>query len=173
MRLENGNSLAKAGRSKPDGFKDEASESQCSTPRDLKMASADASPARRKSSTNGLDDPLAKHEEVVGGEVMLKVEPGQPPKLSRSTSRKMLAGPVQLFGDEPDRTDEARSTFQVISACSYSSKYIGGSKVEEDLECDCSEEWGMAFYPKAAEHFLVYADSYYRQREQSQPSLRR
>ncbi len=143
MRQEDDAKAAKSGRSKQAGWKEESGESQGSTPRDVKMESADPSPARRKSSTDSLDAPLAKREEVVGGEVLLKVEPGQPPKLSRTSSHKMMAGPVQLFGDAPDKTEEARSTFQVISACSYSSKYIGSSKVEEDLECDCTEEWGM------------------------------
>lgn len=148
MRLENGGNSEKAGRSKQEGWKEESGESQGSTPKDVKMESAVPSPTRRRSSTNSLNDPLAKHEEVVGGEVTLKVEHGQPPKLSRSSSRKMIAGPVQLFGDAPDRTEEARNTFQVLSTCSYSSKYIGSSKVEEDLECDCSEEWGKESSPR-------------------------
>ncbi len=162
MRLENGGNSSNPGRSKQDSWKDEAGESQGSTPKDVKMESAVSSPVRRRSSTNSLNDPLAKHEEVVGGEVTLKVEPGQPPKLSRSSSRKMIAGPVQLFNDASDRTDEARSTFQVLSACSYSSKYIGSSKVEEDLECDCSEEWGMEFSTKSAVCTSAHADRYYR-----------
>ena len=142
MRLENGDGYAKVERSKSDSGKDESGESQGSTPRDVKMESATQSPNRRISSTHGPNDPLVKHEEVVGGEVTLKIEPGQPPKLARSSSHKVIAGPVQLYSDAPDKTEEACSTFQVLSTCSYSSKYIGNSKVEEDLECDCSEEWG-------------------------------
>ena len=142
MRLGNGDSLAKSANSKSNSWKDEFAESQGSTPRDVKMESASQSPVRRTSLTQSPEEPLAKREQVVGGEVTLKMEPGQPPKLSRNLSHKMVAGPLQLFNDAPDRTEEARSSFQVLSACSYSSKYIGSSKVEEDLECDCSEEWG-------------------------------
>ena len=145
MRLENGDNHVKLGRSKLESYKDESGESQGSTPRDVKMESATQSPIGRTSSTSGPNDPLAKHEEMVGGEVTLKMEPGQPPKLARSSSHKVIAGPVQLYNDAPDKTEEARSTFQVLSTCSYSSKYIGNSKVEEDLECDCSEEWGEIF----------------------------
>lgn len=81
------------------------------------------------------------HEAVLRGEVTLKREPGQPPKLSRSTSHKVIAGPAQLYNDYPDKTKEAQATFTVLEECLYSSKYIGSTE-HDSMECDCSEEWG-------------------------------
>ena len=79
-------------------------------------------------------------EEMVGGEVTLKLEPGKPPKLSRSTSHKVEKRPPPLFFDHEDRTSEATSTFSVLDHCSYANKYLGTT--EHALECDCAEEWG-------------------------------
>ena len=139
MHLENRDSDTKPGRSKPNGFKEESGDSHGSTPRDFEMESA--TPKKGEPSPHSPNDPVARHEEAVGGDVTLKLEPGQPPKLARSSSHRVIAGPAQLYSEEPDKTEEARRTFQVLSECSYSSKYIGSSS-HDYMECDCSEEWG-------------------------------
>ncbi|GAB7365377.1 hypothetical protein MBLNU230_g6455t1 [Neophaeotheca triangularis] len=78
-------------------------------------------------------------EETVGGDIILKQEPGKAPKLTRSTSHKVEKRPPPLFLDYDDRTEEAVSTFEVISQCTYANKYLGTT--ETALECDCAEEW--------------------------------
>jgi histone-lysine N-methyltransferase SETD2 len=88
-------------------------------------------------SENG--DSTAK-EEKVGGDITVKMEPGQPPKLSRSSSQKVVAQPPQLFLHLPDSTAEAQSTFEVMETCTYANKYMGYT--EHAMECDCAEEWG-------------------------------
>jgi histone-lysine N-methyltransferase SETD2 len=81
-------------------------------------------------------------EDVVGGEVTLKTEPGKPPKLSRSTSHKVEKRAPQLFHHYEDKTAEAKSTFSVLPECTYANKYLGTT--EHALECDCVEEWGKS-----------------------------
>lgn len=81
-----------------------------------------------------------EQEAMIGGDITLKSEPGKAPKLSRTTSQKVIAKPPPLFSDVPDKTLEARGTFQVIPDCTYAAKYLGYT--EHALECDCSEEWG-------------------------------
>lgn len=83
---------------------------------------------------------IEKKEEVVGGDMTVKMEPGQPPKMSRSTSQKVASRSPQLFNHVPDSTDEAKSTFTVMEACTYSNKWLGYT--EHAMECDCAEEWG-------------------------------
>lgn len=80
------------------------------------------------------------HEETLGGDITVKLEPGKPPKLARSSTQKVTARPPPLFHHLPDATDEATSTFAVIADCIYSSKYLGDT--EHAMECDCAEEWG-------------------------------
>lgn len=94
------------------------------------------------SKENGVHSPGIKteHEETVGGDVTVKIEPGRPPKLSRSTSHKIEKRPRQLFFDYPDNTAEACSTFDILKECTYANKHLGTT--EHALECDCSEEWG-------------------------------
>ncbi|KAL3410435.1 hypothetical protein V8F44DRAFT_350295 [Aspergillus fumigatus] len=90
-------------------------------------------------------DSTAK-EEKVGGDITVKMEPGQPPKLSRSSSQKVVAQPPQLFLHLPDSTAEAQSTFEVMETCTYANKYMGYT--EHAMECDCAEEWGkLCFFP--------------------------
>jgi hypothetical protein len=83
---------------------------------------------------------LSAKEEKVGGDITVKMEPGQPPKLSRSSSQKVVAQPPQLFLHLPDSTAEAQSTFEVMETCTYANKYMGYT--EHAMECDCAEEWG-------------------------------
>lgn len=81
-----------------------------------------------------------EHEEILGGEVAFKLEPGKPPKLSRKSSQKVMSRPPPLFDHLPNSTPEAITTFQVIRDCIYGSKYMGSSE-HDALGCDCSEEW--------------------------------
>jgi hypothetical protein len=81
-----------------------------------------------------------EHEEILGGEVGLKLEPGKPPKLSRKSSQKAMSRTPPLFDHLPNSTSEAITTFQVIRDCIYGSKYMGSSE-HDALGCDCSEEW--------------------------------
>lgn len=80
------------------------------------------------------------HEEMVGGEITVKMEPGKALKLARTASQKVVARPPPLFLDLPDATEEAKETFVVLPECTYGNKYLGST--EHALECDCSEEWG-------------------------------
>lgn len=89
--------------------------------------------------------PSVKSEEVVGGDITVRFEPGKAPKLSRSSSHKVAARQLQLFDDLPDKTPEAIRSFEVIEQCTYANKYLGDT--EHALECDCSEEWGRTLLP--------------------------
>lgn len=90
-------------------------------------------------SQNIAQSPMPK-EELIGGDVTLKQEPGKPPKLSRSTSHKVEKRPPPLYTEYADATGEATKTFQVIHDCTYANKYLGST--DPALECDCAEEWG-------------------------------
>lgn len=80
------------------------------------------------------------HEETVGGDVILKHEPGHPPKLTRTSSQKIISRAAPLFTAYADKTGESKDTFTVIPGCIYSNKSIGST--EQAMECDCAEEWG-------------------------------
>ncbi|KAF2710824.1 hypothetical protein K504DRAFT_500768 [Pleomassaria siparia CBS 279.74] len=80
-----------------------------------------------------------EYEEVVGGEVTLKMEPGKVPKLSRTASHKIVSRAPPLFFDLPDSTEDAKKTFTVLPECTYGNKHLGNT--EHALECDCAEEW--------------------------------
>ena len=86
----------------------------------------------------------ANDEEKVGGDITVRLEPGQPPKLARSTSQKVVPRPPPLFLDLPDSTEEARSSFEVMETCTYANKSMGYT--EHAMECDCAEEWGKLFF---------------------------
>ena len=81
-----------------------------------------------------------EHEESRGGEIVVKMEPGQQPKLARVSSQKVMARSPQLFFDYEDKTQEAKGVFEVITECTYSVKYLGAT--EHAMDCDCAEEWG-------------------------------
>lgn len=102
--------------------------------------SSTQSPAKPSCSPDSSD--VSKSEEIVGGEVIVKMEPGQPPKLARSSLHKIPSRPAQLYHDYPSKTEEAKGVFEVIPTCTYSSKYMGAT--EHGMDCDCSEEWGKA-----------------------------
>lgn len=79
-------------------------------------------------------------EQKVGGEITVKLEPGQPPKLARSSSHKVEPRSPPLLDHLPDSTAEVTSKFELMDACTYSNKYMGYT--EHAMDCDCTEEWG-------------------------------
>lgn len=87
-------------------------------------------------------------EEMVGGDIMVKVEPGKAPKLSRSSSKKIPARAMQKFFDLPDASSDACRSFEKLKACTYANKYMGLTDAAYD--CDCAEEWGKT-------HVVIYA----------------
>lgn len=120
------------------------------TPSGIKRQSR--SPVKQQSD---MDSPATKseQEETIGGEVTLKMEPGKPPKLARSTSHKVEKRSPQLFLDYEDRTSEARKTFDTLHECTYGNKYLGTT--EHALECDCAEEWGKSVFYILVPHAVM------------------
>ncbi|KXT05962.1 hypothetical protein AC578_322 [Pseudocercospora eumusae] len=116
-----------------------AATSRTGTPASFKRQSK--SPIKQQSAA---DSPGMKSEqqEIIGGDVTLKMEPGKPPKLARTTSHKVEKRPPPLFLDYEDKTSEAKTAFSVLPECTYANKYLGST--EHALECDCSEEWDPA-----------------------------
>ena len=109
------------------------------------FASATASASVSASPAQSVNADLAmkkspSDQETVGGDILVKEEPGQPPKLSRSSSQKVVSRPPPLFDHLPDSTQDALATFEQIEACWYANKYMGYT--EHAMECDCAEEWG-------------------------------
>lgn len=143
LRLENGDKDTERGRLRTGLIKEEFTSSNKSSPRDIPLNSASHSPVKTDIQVKSPYVGSEKHEEVVGGDVTLKFEPGQPPKLARSTSHKIISKPAAMFHDYPSKTEESKSTFQVLKECSYSSKYIGSTE-HGSMDCDCAEEWGKA-----------------------------
>ncbi|KAK3081527.1 hypothetical protein LTS18_005756 [Coniosporium uncinatum] len=137
MKIEGGHSEEEDDNTtvKQEGQERSAPENGIASPHITISRSDTGSPAKMQSATQS---PPAK-EETVGGDITLKLEPGKAPKLSRSTSQKVIPRPPPLFLDEPDATDDATSTFQVITNCLYDNKSMG--LTEHALECDCAEEW--------------------------------
>ncbi|KAJ4289551.1 histone methyltransferase set2 [Kalmusia sp. IMI 367209] len=107
-------------------------------PARVKSRSKSQSPVKQLPSGPSTPDADA-HEEVLGGEITLKMEPGKAPKLSRTASQKILSRPPLLYRHLPDVTQEAKATFDVLLECTYANKHLGTT--EHALECDCSEEW--------------------------------
>ncbi|KAJ0423418.1 hypothetical protein BJY00DRAFT_299641 [Aspergillus carlsbadensis] len=114
------------------------------TPSLIKSRSASRTPIKMepseidKGNLKGEDNDGTSTEKVGGG-ISVKLEPGQPPKLARSSSQKVVPRPPQLFSHLPDSTREAQKTFEVIQTCQYANKYMGYT--EHAMECDCTEEW--------------------------------
>lgn len=101
-----------------------------------KMKQVSESPASRSPAIK------PEREEIIGGDITVKVEPGKAPKLTRKSSQKVVAKPPTLFSHFPDSTDEAKSSFEVLTDCHYASRSLGNT--EQALECDCTEEWGKS-----------------------------
>lgn len=137
LHLENGDAPGSLGKE----TKEEATISDRSSPRDTSMKSSSQSPMKTDIAMQPPSTGSGKHEEVVGGEVTVKLEPGHPPKLARSSSHKIISKPAPLFHDYPSKTEESKHTFQLLEQCSYTSKYIGSTE-HGSMDCDCTEEWG-------------------------------
>jgi len=116
-----------------------SSSSSTSSPTKSSAKSAFNSSTKRSSTPHS---PAVKleNEEIVGGDITVKLETGQPPKLSRAASRRIIARPPTLYLELPDATPEAVASFDRIPQCTYGNKYLGST--DHALECDCSEEWG-------------------------------
>ena len=106
-------------------------------------ASAKSAVQILKRNTSGTQSPVKAEggdREVVAGEVTVKLEPGQPPKLARTPSKSIVARCAPTFESYEDKTEEATGVFQLFTECTYSAKYLGST--EHAMECDCAEEWG-------------------------------
>jgi len=103
---------------------------------------------RKPSSSTQSPAPKAQKEEMVGGDILVKMEPGDAPKLTRKQSQKVPARPKQLLTYLEDATPEATKSFEILHDCHYAAKYMGYT--EPPLECDCSEEWGKSHPPAGA-----------------------
>lgn len=128
------------GRTRAGDIKEESSTGGTNTPRSLTLKSSSSSPVKSTTSAQSPDMDTEKKEETIGGDITVKLEPGKPPKLSRSSSQKITSRPAPLFDDYPNHTDEAKSSFQVILECAYSNKSTGST--EHAMDCDCADEWG-------------------------------
>ena len=124
-----------------------------SSPTKMEVKTVTPSPAKRHSTSNTAIKGKGEHEQTLGGDITLKLEPGQPPKLSRTALHKVIAKAPQMFGHYEDKTQEATSVFQIITECSYSAKYLGST--EHAMECDCIEEWGKNDCSLYFAHFSV------------------
>ncbi|CAI6333867.1 unnamed protein product [Periconia digitata] len=146
MKLEEGVSLeddeVESEQGNKTQIKVEAQPGRTSTPIQLpprlKSTSSSQSPVKRHPSDVSGSDSDAQ-EEVLGGEITLKMEPGKAPKLSRKASQKVVARAPPLYLDLPDSTDAAKETFTVLTECTYANKSLGTT--EHAFECDCSDEW--------------------------------
>ena len=128
------------GRTRAEGIKDESSTEGTNSPGSSHLKSSSSSPTKSLKSELSPKMDTQKEEMMVGGEITVKLEPGKPLKLSRTSSQKIISRPAQMFADYPNCTDEAKSSFQLIPECSYSSKSIGST--EHAMDCDCADEWG-------------------------------
>lgn len=99
------------------------------------------SPTKPRETSPSATGHKAQRVQTISADISVKMEPGQPLKLARSSSQKVVARPTPLFDDLPDMTAVAKETFQVLSQCIYAAKYLGTT--EHAMECDCAEEWGM------------------------------
>lgn len=109
---------------------------------DAKTHRSSQSPTKEDPDTDTHPMKQDPEKETVGGDIVLKQEPGQPPKLSRSSSQKVVPRPPQLWAHLPDSTGDALATFEQIESCWYANKYMGYT--EHAMECDCAEEWGKS-----------------------------
>lgn len=147
MKIKSGNSsdhdiedTIEAGKS----IKKELRASRSSSQIKGEPTSRSRSPVRRSESTPPYDeaaDEDGDDTEVVGGNVILKDEPGQPLKVERQPTKKQDKKPPALFDHYEDATEEAKSTFELLEACTYTAKWLGASG-ESAMDCDCAEEWG-------------------------------
>ena len=143
LHLENNHTKREQGSLCTDEIKEESASINSHSSQDATMEVVQQSLLQAESPPPFPTYSIEKREEIIGGEVIVKQEPGQPPKLSRSTSHKIISRPPPLFYNCPDKTKEAQDTFQLTSECSYTSKHIGSTE-HDSMDCDCAEEWGKA-----------------------------
>lgn len=106
-----------------------------------KTKSQSRSPTKLEPPDTMSRSPMIKgEEEKIGGDVELKLESGDRPKLVRKQSQKVKARPPQLFHEYEDKTAEATSVFSLLGECVYANKHMG--ETDPALECECQEEWG-------------------------------
>jgi histone-lysine N-methyltransferase SETD2 len=117
-----------------------------------------ATSSRSPDKSPDTDHGMKEEQETVGGDIVIKQEPGQPPKLSRSSSQKVVSRPPQLWSHLPDSTADALASFEQIEACWYANKNMGYT--EHAMECDCTEEWGRSsrFPLSLRNHFVGLFD---------------
>ncbi|KAF2878370.1 hypothetical protein BDV95DRAFT_20146 [Massariosphaeria phaeospora] len=145
MKIEEGAPSAEAGESAgPVRVKEEAvgrtPTPPAIPPRFKAPSESSESPSLGKQNSSGTSSPEGDAlEEVVGGDITLKMEPGKAPKLSRTASKKIVSRPPPLYLDLPDSVEDAKKTFDILPECTYANKYLGTT--EHALECECSEEW--------------------------------
>lgn len=132
-------------------------EENTNSPKLSPTKSSTHSPIPSEKPLQSLDVMKEGHGESLGGEVVVKMESGNPPKLARSSSQRTTARSPPLFHSYEDKTEESKDHFQIIPACVYSSKYIGST--EHAMECDCTEEWGKTVELLVFTICLEYADS--------------
>lgn len=128
-------------------IKDGAMEDGSASPSKTASKRSSASPVKPLSAVpSAIQTPTEKQEDEMkmGGDITLNMEPGQPPKLARSSSQKVISRVAPLFDHLPDKTTEAKETFQVMQSCTYANKYLGYA--EHSMECDCAEEWGKSHH---------------------------
>lgn len=111
-----------------------------STPKGVKKQSQ--SPLKSEAMSQSPAFKMEDGDTKIGGEVELKIEPNEAPKLVRKTSQRAPRRPPPLFFDYEDKTTEATSSFSLLAECVYANKHLGTT--EHALECDCAEEWGKS-----------------------------
>lgn len=134
------------------------------------VKSGSQTPAKSERSNRSPGDG-SEREEILGGDITVKMEPGKGPKLARSTSQKVVSRPPTLYLDAEDKTEESKGTFDVIENCTYGNKYMGST--EHALECDCAEEWGITSSSITVGIGAVFTDEAYRSRDPEKCCMRR
>lgn len=135
MHIKKGNFPGELGMMIVGSFKEDTNSPK---PSPTKLSTQSPIPSEKPSQSP--DAMKERHRESSSGEVVVKMESGNPPKLARSSSQRTTARSPLLFHSYEDKTEESKDHFQIIPACVYSSKYIGST--EHAMECDCTEEWG-------------------------------
>lgn len=142
MHLTNAASSQEAFRNaRPEGLKVEINGAPTS-PGATNMNSSTQSPVKSEKMSQSPHIIKDEHQEAIHQDMTTKSEPAHPPKPVRAGSQKIPPRPAILFDSYPDKTEESKSTFQVIGSCIYQSKQIGST--EQAMECDCAEEWGKS-----------------------------
>lgn len=99
----------------------------------------------RLSSVAQSPDGISESQEMVGGDITVKVEPGKAPKLARSSMKKIPVRNAPKFLDHPDASADACRTFETLKACTYANKWMGTTDTtDEAFDCDCEEQWGKS-----------------------------